>query len=81
MSHTLEGFSWELPNLLQSLSIKKVKDRKGMAVLFGQLFLDQFVAPLFIYFPAFYAAREVVMTAEKPVKCSSRRADPWLECI
>ena len=45
---------------------EKVKDGKGLAALFGQLFLDQFVVSPFIYFPAFYATREIVTNADKP---------------
>lgn len=45
---------------------EKVKDGKGLAALFGQLFLDQFVVSPFIYFPAFYATREIIMNSDKP---------------
>ena len=44
----------------------KVKDGKGLAALFSQLFLDQFVVSPFIYFPAFYATREIVVNADMP---------------
>jgi hypothetical protein len=45
---------------------EKLKDGRGLAALFGQLFLDQFVVSPFVYFPAFYAAREIVVNADKP---------------
>mmetsp|Transcript_13034 Transcript_13034/g.27440 ORF Transcript_13034/g.27440 Transcript_13034/m.27440 type:complete len:416 (-) Transcript_13034:143-1390(-) len=44
---------------------EKLKDAKGMFALFGQVFLDQFIHHPFMYFPAFYATRELVMS-EKP---------------
>lgn len=49
-----------------------MKDVKGLAALCGQVFLDQFVHHPFLYFPVFYATREIVM-AEKPdlVRCMS----------
>lgn len=43
----------------------KVKDARGMAALVGQVFLDQAVHHPFMYFPVFYATREVVMK-DKP---------------
>jgi predicted amino acid-binding ACT domain protein len=51
---------------------EKIKDVKGIAALCGQVFLDQFVHHPFLYFPVFYATREIVM-AEKPdlVRCMS----------
>lgn len=44
---------------------EKARDVKGMASLMGQLFLDQFVHHPFVYFPAFYATRELCMS-DKP---------------
>lgn len=44
---------------------EKVRDAKGMAALCGQVFLDQFVHHPLLYFPVFYATREIVMS-EKP---------------
>jgi predicted amino acid-binding ACT domain protein len=44
---------------------QKVKDFKGMAGVVGQTFLDQCVHHPFMYFPAFYCTKEIVM-ADKP---------------
>jgi hypothetical protein len=42
----------------------KLKDVKGMAQLFAQVFLDQCVHHPLMYFPAFYATKELVMSAK-----------------
>jgi glycine cleavage system regulatory protein len=49
---------------------EKLKDIKGIGALCGQVFLDQFIHHPLLYFPVFYATREVVM-AEKPdlIRC------------
>jgi len=44
---------------------EKVKDFKGIRDLLGQVFLDQCVHHPFMYFPAFYCTKELVMQ-EKP---------------
>lgn len=41
---------------------EKLRDAKGIAALFGQVFLDQFVHHPLLYFPAFYGTRELVMS-------------------
>ena len=43
---------------------EKMKDVKGLTALCGQVFLDQFVHHPFLYFPVFYATREMVMSKE-----------------
>jgi len=42
--------------------VDKLKDIKGMAQLIGQTFLDQCVHHPFMYFPAFYMTKEIVMS-------------------
>ena len=44
---------------------QKLTDVKGMASLFGQVFLDQCVHHPLMYFPVFYCTKEIVM-ADKP---------------
>jgi len=44
---------------------QKIKDVKGMFQLGGQVFLDQCVHHPFMYFPAFYCTRELVMNGDK----------------
>jgi len=44
---------------------EKLNDSKGLLALAGQVFLDQFVHHPLMYFPAFYATRELVMN-ERP---------------
>jgi len=45
--------------------VEKIKDRRGMFSLGAQVFLDQCVHHPLMYFPAFYATKELVMS-EKP---------------
>jgi len=46
---------------------QKFKDTKGMFQLIAQVFLDQCVHHPFMYFPAFYCTKELVMSSrEKP---------------
>ena len=56
---------------------EKLGDVRGMRGLFGQLSLDQFVHHPFVYFPAFYATRELVMseTPDLPGAMRSYRAN------
>ncbi|KAL3811060.1 hypothetical protein ACHAXA_004571 [Cyclostephanos tholiformis] len=49
---------------------EKIVDSRGMRGLFGQLFLDQFVHHPLVYFPAFYATRELVMSDEPNIRAA-----------
>jgi predicted amino acid-binding ACT domain protein len=45
---------------------KKLTDLKGMMTLFAQVSIDQCIHHPFLYFPAFYCTKELVMNPQRP---------------